>query len=67
MDFESWQEILIVYNTLLSLVMKLVEANGNPTVKLSDNLAKALGPKDLVEWVKQTCRYTNTFSEELVY
>ncbi|MFA5831725.1 MAG: nicotinate phosphoribosyltransferase [Candidatus Paceibacterota bacterium] len=51
----------------LSLVMKLVEANGNPTVKLSDNLAKSLGPPELVEWVKKACGYTNTKSEELVY
>jgi nicotinate phosphoribosyltransferase len=51
----------------LSLVMKLVEANGNPTVKLSDNLAKAMGPTELVEWVKQSCGYTNTLSETLTY
>ena len=51
----------------LSLVMTLVESNGNPTVKLSDNLNKALGPVTLVEWVKKVCGYTNTLSEELVY
>ncbi len=51
----------------LSLVMKLVEANRNATVKLSDNLAKAMRPKELVEWVKQACGYTNTLSEELTY
>lgn len=51
----------------LSLIMKLVEANGNSTVKISDNLAKAMGPKELVEWVKSACGYTNTLSEELVY
>lgn len=33
----------------LSLVMKAIEANGLPTVKLSDNPAKATGPADLVE------------------
>jgi nicotinate phosphoribosyltransferase len=51
----------------LSLVMKLVEANGNPTVKLSDNLAKSLGPPELVLWVKEACGYVNTKSEELIY
>ncbi|MCI0533307.1 hypothetical protein L0Y49_03765, partial [bacterium] len=51
----------------LSLVMKLVEANGNPTVKLSDNLAKAMGPLWLVEWATIACGYTNTRYEELVY
>jgi nicotinate phosphoribosyltransferase len=50
-----------------SLVMKLVEANGNATVKLSDNLAKAMGPAELVEWVKKECEYINTKSEELRY
>jgi nicotinate phosphoribosyltransferase len=50
-----------------SLVMKLVEANGNATVKLSDNLAKAMGPAELVLWVKKECGYTNTKSEELIY
>ncbi|HEY4052058.1 MAG TPA: nicotinate phosphoribosyltransferase [Acidobacteriaceae bacterium] len=33
----------------ISLVCKLTEANGRPAVKLSDNLAKALGPTDEIE------------------
>ncbi len=36
-----------------SLVCKAVEANGRPTVKLSDNSRKALGPVDEVERYKQ--------------
>jgi nicotinate phosphoribosyltransferase len=32
-----------------SLVCKAVSANGRPTVKLSDNPAKALGPADEVQ------------------
>ena len=32
-----------------SLVCKAVEVNGKPCVKLSDNIAKATGPKDAVE------------------
>ena len=32
-----------------SVVCKVVEANGNPAVKLSNNIGKATGPKDEVE------------------
>ena len=39
----------------ISLVCKVVEANGKPTVKLSDNLAKAMGPKE------EVLRYTRVF------
>ena len=35
-----------------SLVCKAVSANGRPTVKLSDNPAKAMGPKDEIERYK---------------
>jgi nicotinate phosphoribosyltransferase len=36
-----------------SLVCKAVRANGNPTVKLSDNPNKAMGPKDEIERYKR--------------
>jgi nicotinate phosphoribosyltransferase len=36
-----------------SLVCKAVSANGRPTVKLSDNPNKALGPKDQIERYKR--------------
>ena len=39
-----------------SLVCKALSANGRPTVKLSDNPAKAMGPKDEIE------RYKRVFS-----
>ena len=39
-----------------SMVCKAVAANGRPTVKLSDNPNKAMGPKDEVE------RYRRVFS-----
>ena len=39
-----------------SLVCKAVSANGRPTVKLSDNPEKAMGPKDEIE------RYKRVFS-----
>jgi nicotinate phosphoribosyltransferase len=39
-----------------SLVCKAVEANGRPTVKLSDNPRKAMGPADQIE------RYKRVFS-----
>ena len=38
-----------------SLVCKAVSANGRPTVKLSDNPAKAMGPAD------QIARYKRVF------
>ncbi len=41
-----------------SVVCKVTEANGKPTVKLSDNLAKATGPKDEVD------RYLKVFGNE---
>ncbi|WBU60196.1 nicotinate phosphoribosyltransferase [Paracoccus albus] len=37
----------------LSLVCKAVEAEGRPTVKLSDNPAKAMGPADEIERYKR--------------
>ena len=36
-----------------SLVCKAVSANGNPTVKLSDNPNKAMGPADQIERYKR--------------
>jgi nicotinate phosphoribosyltransferase len=36
-----------------SLVCKAVEANGSPTVKLSDNPNKAMGPKAEIERYKR--------------
>ncbi|WP_170561942.1 nicotinate phosphoribosyltransferase [Ruegeria atlantica] len=36
-----------------SLVCKAVSANGHPTVKLSDNPEKAMGPKDQIERYKR--------------
>ena len=41
-----------------SVVCKVVEANGNPAVKLSNNIGKATGPKEEVE------RYIKIFGEE---
>ncbi len=51
----------------LSIVMKLIEAAGNPTVKLSDNLAKAMGPEAELVVAKQIFGYTNRFSEATTY
>lgn len=51
----------------ISIVMKLIEANGRPAVKLSDNVAKAIGTDSAVERAKRVYRYTNTFSEACVY
>ncbi len=51
----------------LSLVMKITEAAGNPAVKLSNNLNKATGDPDEVEYYKQVFGYTNTNSQALEY
>jgi nicotinate phosphoribosyltransferase len=42
----------------ISLVCKITDVNGRPAVKLSDNLAKATGPKSEVE------RYIRVFGEQ---
>ena len=51
----------------LSLVIKAIEASGKPTVKLSDNLAKANGPSDMVDLYKEVFGYTGTLNEQCVY
>lgn len=51
----------------LSIVIKLVEANGRRTCKLSDNVEKAIGDKDVVAKYKLSAGYTNTFQDETVY
>ena len=51
----------------LSLIVKLMESNGYGTVKLSDNLAKALGTPEDVERFKQIFGYTGTTYEEVRY
>jgi nicotinate phosphoribosyltransferase len=51
----------------LSLVMKITEAAGNPAVKLSNNLNKATGVPDEVEYYKKVFGYVNTKRQALVY
>ncbi len=51
----------------LSLVVKTIRANGRPLVKLSDNLAKAIGEPQEVERYKRICGYTNTAYKECRY
>jgi nicotinate phosphoribosyltransferase len=50
-DFEG----LVDHDALapFSLVCKAVEADGRPTVKLSDNPEKAMGPREQVERYKR--------------
>ncbi|MBS7538636.1 nicotinate phosphoribosyltransferase [Ancylobacter lacus] len=40
----------------ISIVCKVISANGRPTVKLSDNPTKAMGPEDEVERYKRVFR-----------
>jgi nicotinate phosphoribosyltransferase len=51
----------------LSIIVKPVEANGHGLVKLSDNLAKAIGRPDDIARYKLAAGYTNTDSVECVY
>ena len=49
-----------------SLVCKAVEANGNPTVKLSDNVGKEMGPKDEVERYRRVFALTEQSREPVI-
>ena len=51
----------------LSLVVKLIKSNGHGTVKLSDNLAKALGKPEDVERFKRIFGYAGTYEKECRY
>ena len=51
----------------LSIVVKAVEANGRPLVKLSDNLAKSLGNHKAVEKYKKAFGYKSTYEEPTYY
>jgi len=51
----------------LSLVIKIIEVNNHATCKLSDNLAKAMGPQEVVERFKKIFGYIGTLNEPLVY
>ncbi len=51
----------------LSIVIKLIRANGKELVKLSDNVAKAIGPKEEIERIKRITGYTTAFQQECVY
>jgi nicotinate phosphoribosyltransferase len=49
-----------------SLVCKALSANGRPTVKLSDNPAKAMGPKDEIERYKRVFGVGAQTAQEVV-
>lgn len=51
----------------LSIVMKLVQAGGNDAIKLSDNLAKAIGQPVAIARNKKLFGYDVSFSEKCVY
>ncbi len=51
----------------LSIVMKLVEAAGNPAVKISDNRAKATGDKTEIKEAMRIFGYSGTFFEKCQY
>ena len=51
----------------LSIVVKAIEANGRPLIKLSDNLAKAIGDEKTMEKYKEVFVYDNTYTEPTLY
>jgi nicotinate phosphoribosyltransferase len=51
----------------LSLVVKIIEASGRPAVKLSDNLAKALGKPEEVARYKRAFGYETTYNKGVTY
>ena len=52
---------------VLSMVVKLVESNGHGTVKLSDNIEKAIGrPEDIARF-KRIFGYNSTYSSTCTY
>jgi len=53
------------YHTL-SMVVKATKANGHGTVKLSDNLNKAIGTPENIKRFTETFGYTNKNKEELI-
>ena len=51
----------------LSIVVKAINADGRPLVKLSDNIAKALGDPKIIEKYKRAFGYESTYTEPLYY
>jgi nicotinate phosphoribosyltransferase len=49
-----------------SIVCKAVEADGNPTVKLSDNPGKAMGPADEIERYKRVFELGEQERQEVI-
>ncbi|MEA1963278.1 MAG: nicotinate phosphoribosyltransferase, partial [Patescibacteria group bacterium] len=51
----------------LSLVTKAIESNGEGTVKLSDNLAKAIGSQENIEYYKKIYKAEIKYNKACVY
>jgi len=49
-----------------SIVCKAVAADGNPTVKLSDNPGKAMGPQDQIERYKRIFELGEQTRQEVI-
>lgn len=51
----------------VSIVVKPIEANGRPAIKLSDNIAKATGKPEEIERYKKIFGYTNSLNITCTY
>ena len=51
----------------ISIVVKAIEADGRPLVKLSDNIAKSLGKPKTIEKYKKAFGYESTYEEPVYY
>jgi nicotinate phosphoribosyltransferase len=49
-----------------SIVVKAIAANGRPCVKLSDNIAKAMGPADEIDLYRRVFEYDTTRNETCI-
>lgn len=76
LEFHEWIKVSFGWGTNLtndlgfqplSMVVKLVESNGHGTVKLSDNIVKAIGKPEDIERFKKIFSYSSKFRETCTY
>lgn len=65
-DFRDCAPVMNEQLKAISLVCKVTQANGKPTVKLSDNYDKATGPKEVIEHYRDVFGQDNMQQHEVV-